>query len=262
MNDIVFKAIMYPKIIIMKKLLECILEKEIENIRYLGQELSIFQFIEKGKRLDLFARNENELFDVEVTNNFNKYISWRNYAYAAHIYAKSIKKGENYNNYKHTYLINIIGNKKGKIPIRKERHVDQINEDMTNVITEIQVNVDYFIKEYYNKGNKKLINEYKYIIMLGLNLEELKEFYKEYGDDIMKEYMDQMENVLDYEEIEPLFTKEEERVLEVNAAREEGVEKGEKKKEAELAKKFKQQGVDLNIISKATGLSVKKIMML
>ena len=225
---------MYPKIIIMKKLLECIFEREIEHIRYLGQELPVFQFIDKGKRLDLFAKNENELFDVEVSSKFDKYISWRNYAYAAHIYTKSIKKSEDYKNYKHTYLINIIGNRKGKIPIRTERHVDQINEDMTNVITEVQVNVDYFIKEYYTKSNKKLINKYKYIIMLGLNLKQLKEFYKEYGDDIVKEYMDSMENVLDYEEIEPLFTKEEEKKLEVNAAREEGIEIGEKNGEKKI----------------------------
>ena len=225
---------MYPKIIIMKKLLECIFEREIEHIRYLGQELPVFQFIDKGKRLDLFAKNENELFDVEVSSKFDKYISWRNYVYAAYIFTKSIKKSESYKNYKHTYLINIIGNRKGKIPIRTERHVDQINEDMTNVITEVQVNVDYFIKEYYTKSNKKLINKYKYIIMLGLNLKQLKEFYKEYGDDIVKEYMDSMENVLDYEEIEPLFTKEEEKKLEVNAAREEGIEIGEKNGEKKI----------------------------
>lgn len=257
---------MYPKINIMKKILESILDKKIGLIKYLGGELSVYQFLDKGKRLDLIAKNDNELFDVEVSTKFDKYISWRNYAFVSHLYTKSIKKGESYKNYKHTYLINIISNKHGKIPIRIGKNVDQINDYMTNVITEVQIYVDYFIKEYYNKGNQELTNKYKYIIMLGLNLDELKEFNKEYGDDIVKEYMNSMENVLDDDEITPLFTKEEEKLSEVNTARDEGIEIGEKRgiknTKIELAKSLKKEKVDLNIIAKTTGLSIKKLTML
>ena len=225
LNDIVFKAIMYPKIHLMKSILESVLNRNIDKLRYLGQEIPVVQFIEKGKRLDAFAETENEYFDIEVSTKFSKYISWRNYAFASQVYTKTVKRGEHYKDYKHTYLINIIGNRKGKIPIRIGKNVDQINDDMTNVITEIQINVDYFIKEYYNKGNKKLINKYKYIIMLGLALEELKEFNKEYGDDVVEEYTETMDKILDDEEIEPLFTFREEKIIE---AREEGIEIGEK----------------------------------
>lgn len=253
---------MYPKIHLMKSILESILNRNIDKLRYLGQEIPVVQFIEKGKRLDAFAETDSEYFDIEVTKNFTKDISWRNYAFAVQVYTKTVRKGGNYKEYKHTYLINIIGNRKGKMPIRIENHVDELNDEMTNAITEVQVNVDYCIKEYYNKGNIKLIDKYKYIIMLGLNLVELKEFSERYGDDIVNEYVETMEKVVSDEEIEPLFTREEEKELEVNTARLDGIEIGEKQKELELAKSFKSQGVDLKIISKATGLSIKKLMML
>ena len=282
LNDIVFKAIMYPKIHIMKSILECILDTKLEKIRYLGEELPVSQFLEKRKRLDAFVMDIDSYFDIEVSTKFTKYISWRNYAYASQVYLKTVKRSSTYKEYKHTYLINIIGNKKGKIPIRTERHVDERNELMTNVITEIQVNIEYFMKEYYNKGNQELINKYKYIIMLGLNLEELKEFKERYGDEIVEEYVKEFEAITSDEEILPLFTKEEERQLEINSARDEGIEQGIEKgikkgieqgielgqeqgrssEKIDLAKKFKSQGVDLNIISKATGLSINHLMML
>ena len=278
LNDIVFKAIMYPKIHIMKSILECILDTKLEKIRYLGEELPVSQFLEKRKRLDAFVMDIDSYFDIEVSTKFTKYISWRNYAYASQVYLKIVKRSSTYKEYKHTYLINIIGNKKGKIPIRTERHVDERNELMTNVITEIQVNIEYFMKEYYNKGNQELISKYKYIIMLGLNLEELKEFKERYGDEIVEEYVKKFEEITSDEEILPLFTKEEERQLEINSARDEGIEQGIEKgieqgielgqeqgrssEKIDLAKKFKSQGVDLNIISKATGLSINHLMML
>ena len=282
LNDIVFKAIMYPKIHIMKSILECILDTKLEKIRYLGEELPVSQFLEKRKRLDAFVMDIDSYFDIEVSTKFTKYISWRNYAYASQVYLKTVKRSSTYKEYKHTYLINIIGNKKGKIPIRTERHVDEINELMTNVITEIQVNIEYFMKEYYNKGNQELINKYKYIIMLGLNLEELKEFKERYGDEIVEEYVKKFEEITSDEEILPLFTKEEERQLEINSARDEGIEQGIEKgikkgieqgielgqeqgrssEKIDLASKMIQEKIPLDKVSSITGLSINKLRML
>ena len=129
------------------------------------------------------------------------------------------------------------------------------DSNMTNTITEVQVNVDFFIKEYYNKNNKKLTNKYKYIIMLGLTLEELKEFNERYGDEVMEECVEAMEKVVNDEEIEPLFTREEEKELEVNTARLDGIEIGEKRgiakgrndEKLELASKMVKEHIPLEI---------------
>ena len=110
--------------------------------------------------------------------------------------------------------------------------------------------------------------------MLGLTLEELKEFNERYGDEVMEEYVEAMEKVVNDEEIEPLFTREEEKELEVNTARLDGIEIGEKRGEKrgiakgrndeklELASKMVKEHIPLEKISNITGLSLKKLMML
>ena len=180
-HDIVMKAIMYPRIHILKNVLETILGKKIDKIKYLCGELPVAQFIRKGNRLDAYVTDMKSYFDIEVSRSFDKYISWRNYAFASQVYMSTIKQGESYKNYKRTYLINIISGSKQKIPIRIENHLDQGYNKMTNMITEYRVSIDYFVNLYYNNGNLEEILKYRYLIMLGLTLKELKIFNERYG---------------------------------------------------------------------------------
>ena len=88
-SDVVFKATLYPRIYIMKKILETILDKKIKSIKYLGGELPVRQFIEIGKRLDAYVTGMNSYFDIEVSKVFPSYIQKRNYAFAERFYEYS-----------------------------------------------------------------------------------------------------------------------------------------------------------------------------
>lgn len=57
---------MYKNKNILAKLLEKILEIKIDNINYLNSEIPIKQFIEKGKRLDLYIEITDTFVDIEV----------------------------------------------------------------------------------------------------------------------------------------------------------------------------------------------------
>ena len=161
----------------------------------------------------------------------------------------TVRRSDSYKKYKHTYLINIIDKSNEELPIRVESHLDQNYKEMTNMITEVQVNIDYFRNLYYNSGNLEEINKYKYIIMLGLNLEELEVFYERFGDEVMAEYKKALEEVISDEEIMPLFTWKEEQLMEIEAQKDEikeqakndGIKLGTQKRELEIAKVFKEK---------------------
>ena len=131
--------------------------------------------------------------------------------------------------------------------------------------------------------------------MLGLNLEKLEKFNEEYGDDIVAEYTKSFREMLLAEPFEPLFDREEDqrRIMNTKIRKAEklatkrglskgfkqgisqgiaqgieqgieqgisrGIEQGRSSEKQELAKKFKDKGVDVNIISEATGLSLSEL---
>jgi len=150
---------------------------------------------------------------------------------------------------------------------------DEVNSLLTENIAIYYVNLDKLKKAYYNK-NEEIINKYKYVIMLILEHAELEEFMK--GDEIIKMYSNEVALINGEPAFGPIFTEEEERVLSLQYALEEGIEQGLKqgKKQGlkqgieqgvkntkeETAKNMLKEKLDINLISKCTGLTVKKIL--
>ena len=110
---------------------------------------------------------------------------------------------------------------------------------------------------YYNKDVKN-INKYKYIIMLGLNLEELTKFNLEYGDEIVNEYTDKFKELL-ITEFEPWLSKEEDERKIRNTIATTKYQEGQQEEKIEIAKKLLKQHVSVEIISSSTGLSIEEI---
>ena len=102
--------------------------------------------------------------------------------------------------------------------------------------------------------------------MLKANLEELTGT----SDTIFKVIVLINKDILKENPIEDLFDRETDEMMIRNSYRSEGLKEGEKRGEKrgtektklELAKSFKDKGVDVNTISDVTGLSLKKIMLL
>ena len=131
------------------------------------------------------------------------------------------------------------------------------------------------MKKYYN--NYKLTEEETIYAMLGLELEELKQI--EGRDDIVKEFRESVEEANKDELVVKWFTPEQEREMRENYIRSEAEEKGMKRginegkkvgiaegKKAgilegllQTAKNMLDAGMNIETISKLTGLSVKKI---
>lgn len=265
LNDIMFRGVMFDNIDILRLVMENCMENKVDDIILLNNEMSKKRFLEMKKTLDVYAEESDMLFDIEVSTEYTNWIINRNLAFGFKIYTESVNRGGNYSDYKTTCVLNIIG---GKVPSKSHKSYlkNEENKITSKKFIYKEIYVDYYIKRYYNKGNEKLTNKYKYIIMLGLNLRELEEFSRKYGDEIVERYKKSFKEMLLAKPFEPLFTKEEDEKRIKESIRKEGIDEGMKQgrsdEKMELAKNFKKNGVDIKVISKATGLSIKQIMML
>ena len=120
------------------------------------------------------------------------------------------------------------------------------------------------ITDYFNKNDYKNIEKYKYLIMLGLNIRNLKEFPIQ--DKVVKKYESELKIKNGDDGIMSLFTAEEEYMMELNTecsiARREGHEEGFTSGHEQGIKVGYQngieqgieQGIDLNKIANAKKL--------
>ena len=244
LSDTMFRGIMYDNKDILKVIMEICTGIKIDNIILLSGDLPKKRFLEMKKNLDVYVESIDILFDIEVSTDYNKWIINRNLAFGFKVYADSVGKGDDYKDYKKTCVLNLISGKKRKIKhssyLKNEEH--KITSDMFNYL---EIFVDYYEKEYYNKGNKELINKYKYIIMLGLTLDELEEFNRKYGDDIVAKYTKSFKEMLLAEPFEPLFSREEDERRMRNTIKLDAFEKGEKCGEKRGEKRGEERGLKL-----------------
>ncbi len=125
-------------------------------------------------------------------------------------------------------------------------------------------------KKYYNKKEKKVKKDTpKHLLMLDANSEELKELCK--GDAIMEKFKKNVDKLNDDKTVIDFLTKEEEDEIIKTSYYDDGLEAGLKQGEKhskklgqmeeklDLAKKMKESNIDLDLISKITGLSRKKL---
>mgnify|MGYP003293334975 CR=1 FL=1 len=262
LSDTMFKAIMSTNEDILVKILNSIFSNNIKNIKYLNGELPISEFIEKGRRLDLYIEEDESIIDIEVTNNYNITMIDRNLGFLSKMYTSTVEKGDDYTLYKPTKTINLIGNKSNEKMKLICSYTDQFGDIISNKLIYCEIYIQNFIELWYNK-NEDEINKYKYLIMLGLNKKELNRFNLEYGDEIVSEYTNAFNKILVDESFLPLFDKEEDERRIKNTIRkisfEDGKEDGKQQRNIEIAKNLLNNNVDIEIISKSTGLTIDEI---
>ena len=125
--------------------------------------------------------------------------------------------------------------------------------------------MDKITKECYDKIVKGMEEQYKYLCMLDLELNKLKQL-SEY-DDIVKEYMDKLVDLNNDKEFRYVVSAEEDARLTQkllqdyarNEGHSSGVIEGKKEEKIEIAKNMLQEGLDISLISKITNLSKKEI---
>ena len=73
-NDLAFKAIMVTKKNVLKKIIESVLEEEIEEITILNTELTVVNVKSKKRVVDIMLQVQNNFINVELNSSKEEYI--------------------------------------------------------------------------------------------------------------------------------------------------------------------------------------------
>ena len=124
--------------------------------------------------------------------------------------------------------------------------------------------MDKIMEYWYNKNIQK-VNEYKHLIMLDLETKGLKKLSE--GDGFVGDFEKKLTNLNEQETFQSAMTYEEDQKLILNTEKkisfEEGVSqgilKGEKEKQIEIAKAMLLKNIDIKTISECTSLTQEEI---
>ena len=271
--DIVFQALFgeVGSEKITKKFLEAILERKIEEVD-LSQNIVLRRenIEDKMGVLDVLAKiNNNEYCNIEMQLVGKEKLLERMLYYWAKVYTKNMKSGNNYNKLKKTIEVLIANfeieelkeleyHSKWKIIEEKERKLI-LTEHLELHIIEIP--------KIYNIGE----NEEKEELVKWINFienpesEKVGEYMKENKE--MKEAKEKLEVMSEDEKMQILAELRlkairDEKAVErfgYNQGIEKGIEKGIEQGKKETAKKMKEEGLDIEVIKKVTGLTEEEI---
>lgn len=190
LSNIVFKEIIYQDKDILRKFLSEILDEDVEKIKYLSEELSVKSSLEKDRKLDLYLEDEQSFVNILVTNDCNIIIVKRNVGNIEKFYV-DIESDE----YREVEIINLIGNRKNEKIKTSGYLTDQNGEILTKRLVYSEIYIPNLVESWHNK-NEGTIQKYKHLIMLGLNLKDLKKFNLDCGDEIVDRYTKYFEKIL------------------------------------------------------------------
>lgn len=251
-------------------------EDILNNICLAKNELDKNNENDKGERCDYVALLSDTSLNIEVNNNSSLEVLERNMEYAHRLYSKKIKRGEE--NYQYTQVIQFNLNNfafKGNdkiVDIYTVTNDDNIG--LSNKLIFVQIYVPNLRKKWYTKGIKSLSEEEKYILALvEMDLDKLNDLG---GENIMDEYVKEAEEVSFEGGVGEAYDKEwalrdqgyrdglsqgkaEGKAEGKVEGRAEGKTEGINERNIEIAKNMLNEGVDINIIIKCTGLTDEDI---
>lgn len=253
---------------ILKKLLEEILQIEIERIEYLNLERNVDNVKVKRKHLDLYLETNIGKIQVEVNTTNSKYVKPRNMSYLCDIYSHHTLVGQEYDQDTLIIQININYGQQDEKYIREYRLRDESGKEYIRNFIIYEINMEKYMKLWYNKNEKEL-EKSKYIVMLNLEKEELEKLSKK--DKVVIKYMKELERVNENPKFREYMSAEEDnKKIENSLKREwmeeglaegriEGIKEGSYKRNIEIAKTMLEKGMDNELISEVTGLSIEEI---
>ena len=287
-NDYVFKRIFGKggNEKILKSLLEAILKINIQKIEIKNPEIPKESIEEKLSILDIKAEiNENTIIDIELQVGNTTAIERRLVVYNAKLIAGEIKVSEKYQTEKDTIVICIINDNVIKrnaylslamLKYEKTEEIRYVNMEYEKEEEYLTDMVKYYIIELPKFKTKKpkvadLLEKWLYVI--GGDQKMMEEYKKE--NEEIKEAVKQLKEMSADEYERELYEIRERSRLTYNTemyeARRKGVEegkkigekrgekRGEQKEKREIAKKMKEEGIDIQVIQRITELTKKEI---
>ncbi len=246
-----------------------------DNMRYLDVEL--VNNLSTLIRSDVIIEIDDIILIFEMNRLYYDYLNELKIRYANHIYGKMFYINEDkeyeYNGKKIILvMINAFKRKNNTEAISKYNVVNKKGKKFTKYLEALEINLERVKENWYNKVTiSKHERRLLYLLMTRKSKEEIQKFVE--GDEVL---MEAEKNRIDLEngKIYLDYDVELENGIMIDGIRKEGraegmaagLAKGQAEGRAETnlenAKKMKENGIALELISKITGLSKNKIMSL
>lgn len=268
-------------------MLETIIGEPVYDFTVLNSKLMKSHFYNKGQTVDLLVKTEHDYINVELNTNFSEEYKNRNMYYAFKVAIDTLeKRKELYRNPYRTIQANInFGKTSSKELIETiALYNETTQERYSDLLIFKNINIDNYRKKYYNDSSKLTKEEMQFLI-LDLEEEELKKLSEE--DEMVREFYENLDKANDEDINVQLASPEVEQEIfrqiafdhgkaegiekGIEEGIEKGIEKGKKqglkqgekkgaqKAKIETAKKMLKENIDIQLISKVTGLSIKRI---
>lgn len=294
-NDYIFKKLFgeeKDKIILISFLNALFKEYDflpyIEDLTIKNSETTKSYDVEKQSRLDIKAKIDNETYiDIEMQNRSYFDLIDRGIYYCSKILAEETVKGRNYK-YPKVVSIWVINDEldsdnphfKRKNPIEVDKHITipgAIDKDY--ILTSDKVTIVYIYLKKFKDGLYheeienwlKFVNNYENYNTYDAGIKKAKEKLSKlrYDEETLTVIKSIEEKEMDneaakYNSHQKGLEEGEKKGIEKGREEglKEGLEKGIKEKSIEIAKNMLKDNVDINIISKYSGLSVEEITLL
>ena len=230
------------------------------------------KYTSKRTYLDLLLElDDGTKVNIEINSSKKNEIIERNLRYIFRVFDSEVKSGDEYKkDINRIYQINVnTYDKNIDKPFEKYKIMEEEGKSLTEMLQIININVSYFREKCYT-NSEELNKTAKLFGLIGADSLEEITFLRE-DDYILKDILNQaieyskdqeLVKVLDYEKM-----RDELEEIAVSNALEQGIEQGIEKginqgstdKAVTIAKNMLNMNLDINIISKATGLTVKQI---
>ena len=263
--DKAFKEIMMKEenFNILKKVLETILKVRIQEIKLQPLNLNTGNIHIKGKEVDLLVITEQGKIEVEVNTYYNDYVRTRNFSYITSIYNNQVTVGEKYNEDTNIIQINLNYGVKDTEYKRVYKVRDETGKEYIKNFCIYEINMEKLKEIWYDK-NELEIEKNKYLLMLDMEIKDLKKLSK---DRVVKDYMEKIEKLNE----DPIFinwiTKEKDEQMIKNTqlyrATQEGINiginQGFQQRNMEIAKNLLNKNMSVEDIMDITGLTREEI---
>ena len=265
MYDAVFKSVFCKEENrdLLKRLIETSLHEQIEIIDIKPPEMLKQSIYEKNKTLDVLIKCKDKIINLEINSGFYSGLHRRNAGYIFTKYGKDVKAGKNYQTMNEYIQINFTAGLNKDMPILGTYKLSDKNNDLLFIdnLTIYEYNMNR-IHELKGKENN-------FLKMLNANQKDLSKLSK--GDELMEKFKEEVENLNEDPLFQDWMTEEKDAIkvrntlmleaeqLGLEQGLQQGLQQGLKEKSLEIAKNMLKDNIDINIITKYTGLDLEEI---
>jgi predicted transposase/invertase (TIGR01784 family) len=249
-NNFIFYKVMRNNTDVCKRLLEILLEMEIDYIEMSSEEEINIDFQSKGIRMDVYAKNQKECFNVEMQATDTNELPERARYYQGVIDVDILRSGQTYKELKNSYIIFICIEDIFKKGLAKYTFENSCLES-----PEIKLNDRAYKYFFIAKNSDKILNEeQKAFLQLVINKKGTDSFTKQI-EKLAEEAKSNLQWKRQYMEWER------QRVYDFEAGREKGLEQGASQKAIEDASNLLKMNLATpEQIAQAISLPVERVL--